>query len=40
VRHYGSMHGSVRVHMVYSARAKLAVRITARFGDLAAGRAW
>ena len=30
VRHYGSMHGSVRVHMVYSVRAKLAVRITAR----------
>jgi hypothetical protein len=29
VRHYGSMHGSVRVHMVYSVRAKLAVRITA-----------
>jgi hypothetical protein len=25
------MHGSVRVHMVYSVRAKLAVRITARF---------
>ncbi len=34
VRHYGSMHGSVRVHMVYSVRAKLAVRITARFADL------
>jgi hypothetical protein len=29
--HYGSMRGSVRVHMVYSVRAKLAVRITARF---------
>jgi hypothetical protein len=29
VRHYGSMYGSVRVHMVYSVRAKLAVRITA-----------
>ena len=36
VRHYGSMHGSARVHMVYSVRAKLAVRITARFGDLVA----
>jgi hypothetical protein len=36
VRHYGSMHGSVRVHMVYSVRAKLAVRITARFRDLVA----
>ncbi len=33
VRHYGSMHGSVHVHMVYSVRAKLAVRITARFAD-------
>jgi hypothetical protein len=31
VRHCGSMHGSVRVHMVYSVRAKLAVRITAPF---------
>src|SRR5579859_4091804 len=31
VCHYGSMHGSVRVHMVYSVRVKLAVRITARF---------
>ncbi len=31
VRHYGSTHGSVHVHMVYSVRAKLAVRITARF---------
>jgi hypothetical protein len=31
--HYGSMHGSVRVHMVYSARVKLAVRITARCAD-------
>jgi hypothetical protein len=31
VRHCGSMHGSVYVHMVYSVRAKLAVRITARF---------
>ena len=31
--HCGSMHGSVRVHMVYSVRAKLAVRITARFAD-------
>ena len=29
--HCGSMHGSVHVHMVYSVRAKLAVRITARF---------
>ena len=28
------MHGSVHVHMVYSVRAKLAVRITARFRDL------
>src|SRR5260370_34931469 len=27
------MHGSVHVHMVYSVRAKLAVRITARFAD-------
>jgi hypothetical protein len=34
VCHCGSMHGSVHVHMVYSVRAKLAVRITARFGDL------
>jgi len=34
--HCGSMHGSVRVHMVYSVRAKLAVRITARFTELAA----
>src|SRR4029077_14084280 len=34
VSHCGSMHGSVRVHMVYSVQAKLAVRITARFGDL------
>ena len=25
------MHGSVHVHMVYRVRAKLAVRITARF---------
>ncbi len=25
------MYGSVHVHMVYSVRAKLAVRITARF---------
>src|SRR6266496_923943 len=33
VCHYGSMHGSVHVHMVYSVRAKLAVRITARFAD-------
>jgi hypothetical protein len=33
VRHCGSMHGSVHVHMVYSVRAKLAVRITARFAD-------
>ena len=32
--HYGSMHGSVRVHMVYSARVELAVRITARCADL------
>jgi hypothetical protein len=31
--HYGSMHGSVRVHMVYSARVELAVRITARCAD-------
>ena len=38
VCHYGSIHGSVRVHMVYSARAKLAVRITARSRDLAAVR--
>ena len=30
MRHHGSMHGSVHVHMVYSVRAKLAVRITAR----------
>jgi hypothetical protein len=30
------MRGSVRVHMVYSVRAKLAVRITARFPDLLA----
>jgi len=30
VRHCGSMYGSVRVHMVYSVRVKLAVRITAR----------
>ena len=29
VRHYGSRRGSVHVHMVYSVRAKLAVRITA-----------
>jgi len=36
VRHYGSMHGSVHVHMVYSVRAKLAVRITAPFAQLAA----
>ena len=36
VDHYGSMHGSVHVHMVYSVRAKLAVRITARFRDLLA----
>ena len=36
VRHYGSMHGSVHVHMVYSVRAKPAVRITARFRDLLA----
>jgi len=33
VRHCGSMRGSVHVHMVYSVRAKLAVRITARFPD-------
>src|SRR3984885_210019 len=33
VRHCGSMRGSVRVHMVYSVRVKLAVRITARFAD-------
>ena len=32
--HCGSMYGSVHVHMVYSVRAKLAVRITARFADL------
>ena len=32
--HCGSMYGSVRVHMVYSVRAKLAVRITAPFADL------
>ena len=38
VCHCGSMHGSVRVHMVYSVRAKLAVRITARSRDLAAVR--
>jgi hypothetical protein len=31
VRHYGPVHRSVHVHMVYSVRAKLAVRITARF---------
>ena len=31
VGHCGSMYGSVYVHMVYSVRAKLAVRITARF---------
>ena len=36
VRHYGSMRGGVHVHMVSSARAKLAVRITVRSGDLAA----
>jgi hypothetical protein len=30
------MHGSVRVHMVYSVRAKLAVRITARYALLRA----
>ena len=36
MRHYGSTHGSVRVHMVYSVRAKLAVRITARFRNLVA----
>src|SRR6266571_6727801 len=29
--HCGSMYGSVHVHMVYGVRAKLAVRITARF---------
>src|SRR5690348_11620276 len=34
VRHCGSMHGSVRVHMVYRVRVKLAVRVTARFRDL------
>jgi hypothetical protein len=28
------MHGSVHVHIADSVRAKLAVRITARFGDL------
>jgi len=33
VRHCGSMRGSVHVHMVYTVRAKLAVRITARFAD-------
>ena len=33
VRHCGSMYSSVHVHMVYSVRAKLAVRITARFAD-------
>ena len=31
VGHCGSMYGGVYVHMVYSVRAKLAVRITARF---------
>jgi hypothetical protein len=31
MRHHGSMYGSVHVHMVYSVRVKLAVRITARF---------
>jgi hypothetical protein len=33
VCHCGSIHSSVHVHMVYSVRAKLAVRITARFAD-------
>jgi hypothetical protein len=38
LRHYGSMHGSVRVHMVYSVRAELAVRITAPSAHLAVVR--
>jgi hypothetical protein len=33
VRHRGSMHGSVHVHIADSVRAKLAVRLTARFAD-------
>ena len=32
--HCGSMHDSVHVHMVYSVRAKLAVRTTAPIADL------
>ena len=40
VRHYGSMHGSVHVHMVYSVRAKLAVRITAPFVSDGRQRRW
>jgi hypothetical protein len=35
-RHYGSIRASVHVHMVYSVRAKLAVRVTARFRGLLA----
>ena len=31
--HYGAMRGSVYVHIVYSVRPKLAVRITARCAD-------
>ena len=34
VRHCGSMHGSVHVHIADSVRAERAVRITARFADL------